>query len=111
MNSFALSTSYSLWLVIPCIVIAGAGAWWFYKGQVYKDQLSNLKRNILRGFRFTVLFLLFFLILDFAVKIVTNEKNKPIIVIARDNSESIVANADSMEIRTLYNEKLESISK
>jgi hypothetical protein len=66
------------------------------------NQRSKLITSILPIFRFTSVTLITLLLLDVFIKNSTTEVEKPIIIIAQDNSSSIIANKDSSEIKNKY---------
>lgn len=66
------------------------------------NQRSKLITTILPIFRFTSITLITLLLLDVFIKNSTTEVEKPIIIIAQDNSSSIIANKDSSEIKNNY---------
>jgi hypothetical protein len=65
-------------------------------------QRSKLIATILPIFRFSSITLITLLLLDIFIKNSTTEVEKPIIIIAQDNSSSIIANKDSSEIKNKY---------
>lgn len=63
------------------------------------------------GLRFVSIFLICFLLLEPMFKWVTQRKEKPIISIAIDNSESMVQNADSAYVRKQLKDDITALSK
>ena len=60
----------------------------------------------LAGLRFVSVSLIALLLLDIFIKRLVNETEKPVIILAQDNSSSIVAGKDSTEIKTEYTKAL-----
>jgi hypothetical protein len=59
--------------------------------------------------RFVLISLLAFLLLTPLIKTISHEKEKPIVIIAQDNSESIVVNKDSAFYRREYPSRLNAL--
>ena len=102
-------TEYSLWWIIPILIFAIAISWFAY----FYRQKSFSKRQsiILFSLRSIGSLLLLFLLLNPIVKKKTNQIEKPIIVIAQDNSASIIKTKDSLFYKNDYLNSLISLSK
>lgn len=92
------------WYYIPvCLLLAAGGAWLLYKSHPFTDE-QKAKRPwwvwTLTFFRFTTLFVLCCLLLEPLLKSYQRHIEKPIIIIAADASESVVANKDSAYYRS-----------
>lgn len=100
---------YPVWLVIPCIV-AGVG---YAVGMYYRDQrAAALPLWVLRTLavlRGMAVFIIALLLLGPLLRTTQKRTEKPIIIIAQDNSGSIPLNADSAFYRTTYLEHLEAL--
>lgn len=87
--------AYSSWALLLCPLLGGIYAFAFY----YKDKkTSSLPLYLLwiaAGLRFVLVTLLVFLFLAPLIRSTKNTVEKPIIIIAQDNSASIVAGKDS----------------
>lgn len=107
-----ISTAYSILWIIPCFIAAIAVAWFLYKKNPFGDEVK--KRSplyiILMVLRFATMFVLAFLLLAPFIKSSTKKVQKPIIVIALDNSESVKANKDSSFYKTEYPAKIKSLT-
>lgn len=102
-------TEYPWWSVILCI-LAGL----IYAGALYyRDRrFPELKRFVLYGMsvlRFVVVTVLCLLLLNPLLKSVDRKLEKPIVVLAQDNSESITATADSAYYKGEYKQQLEAL--
>lgn len=94
-------TSFFLpWLI--SLPVAAAVAWWLYSGKRATTQANRRQRTILAALRFMSMLLLCIMIFDITLKISNKQQKRPIIVLAQDNSSSIVANADSAWYKTDY---------
>jgi len=91
----SFNIAYSSWALLLCPLLGGIYAFGFY----YKDKktsgLSPLLRWLAAGLRFLLVTLLVFLFLAPLIRSRKNTVDKPIIIIAQDNSASIVAGKDS----------------
>ena len=63
------------------------------------------------GIRFLVVFILCFLLLEPMIKWVTERKEKPILVLAIDNSESMKQSKDSSYLNNLFGNDLASFKE
>lgn len=94
------------WLLPLLIFSAGSSvALYFFK----PDGYSNKVRIGLAALRFVILFLIGLFLLDPLVKYVSSEEEKPLFLIGIDQSESILANKDSSQIKELINSLKENV--
>ncbi len=102
-------TQYSLWFA-PCCILGGLlFALILYYGSQRNKELSKKVKYVLFALRtLLVAFLLFFL-LDPFIKRMVNEKEKPIIVVAQDNSSSLLNNKDSVFMKGEYLSSLKGL--
>ena len=101
-------TEYSLWWIIPIIIFTIAISWFIY---FYKQESFSKKQSIiLFSLRSIAILLLLFLLLNPIVKKRTNQIEKPIIVIAQDNSASIIKTKDSLFYKNDHLNSLISLS-
>jgi hypothetical protein len=100
---------YPWWFCIFCILTGIAYAVVLY----FRDKkLKELPLGIIRlmaAFRFIVITLMAFLLLSPLIKTMKRTVEKPVIVIAQDNSESLVAGKDSVFYKKEYKEKLQKL--
>ncbi len=84
-----LSLTYSFWWILLCILVGGLYAWIQYsKEAVWSPQLNYG----LAGLRWLLVTFLCFLLLEPYLNSVTNYFQKPLFVVAIDNSTSIISN-------------------
>ena len=99
---------YPLWFILFCLLIGGLFSFILY----YKNTPDNLKRNIvilLISLRFLLGTLIAFLLLAPLFLTHTRQTEKPLIVIAQDNSSSILLSSDSAYYKNEYLKKLTEI--
>ena len=89
-----ISTEYPIWLVVFCL-LAGLGYAFLLYGKPKQD-LNKTILYILFAFRFFAVSILCFFLLNPLIKNTTTYTEKPIIIIAADNSASITKNKDSV---------------
>jgi hypothetical protein len=98
MDNFKLLTQHSLWFIIFCL-LAGLGyAYLLYQ----KKSPWNKKTNyFLAGLRFLLVSILAFLLLGPLIKYFKNYTEKPTIVLAIDNSQSVALTSTPEELKSL----------
>lgn len=104
-----LIVEYPSWLIIFCLLFGATGAFFLY----YKTKRDDLKRWIMRlmiALRFLSITVISFLLLSPLIKKTTETIEKPIIIIAQDNSLSVVAGKDSSFYRNGYRSKLTALA-
>ena len=95
-------SNYPWYYTFLCMIAGLLYAFLLYFRDKKNNQRSKLITTILPIFRFTSITLITLLLLDVFIKNSTTEVEKPIIIIAQDNSSSIIANKDSSEIKNNY---------
>jgi len=105
-----LITEKPAWYTILCILLGVAYAFaLYYKDQSIPSEGRWLKRGLAAG-RALLVSLLAFLLLTPLIKSFSREVEKPIVILAQDNSESIVAGSDSAAIRKNYTEQFNGLA-
>lgn len=108
-----INTAYPLWWIIPCLLAAAGVTWLLYSKNPFGDDVN--KRSPLyiglMALRFTALFLIAFLLLSPFIKTSSRKVQKPVIVIALDNTESVTANKDSLFYTTDYPKKIAALTQ
>lgn len=102
-------TEESIWLLLPCLVIALLITLVLY----FRNQKFDFSRNvtiILAIIRFFSFFFLLFFLLSPLLKTVLKNTEKPIIVLAQDNSQSIILGKDSSYYKNEYVNSLKALS-
>ncbi|TAE84806.1 MAG: hypothetical protein EAY81_07190 [Bacteroidetes bacterium] len=104
-------TEYPFWLSFICILLAFAGSWFLYRNNPLKLD-GRWKKQLnwaLFAFRFFVLFILSFLLLGPLLNLVSTKTQKPIIVYAIDNSQSILLGHDAVSLKETFSKHFEKI--
>jgi hypothetical protein len=102
-------TEYPLWLSVFCILAGIAYAAVLYFRDKRLAEINKWLIRLMAFFRFVVITLLSFLLLSPLLKSVVREVEKPVIIIAQDNSESIVVGKDSNFYRNEYKQKMNAL--
>ncbi|OFY96230.1 MAG: hypothetical protein A2491_19730 [Bacteroidetes bacterium RIFOXYC12_FULL_35_7] len=102
-------TEYPLWFLIFCIGIAFMYAFLLYRKDSQFKETAPWIIKLLAGFRFIVVLVLSFLLLSPFIKYLTTYIEKPIILIAQDNSGSILFGKDSAYYKTKYKNDLNNV--
>ncbi len=98
-----------MWYVLLCLLIAGLGAFLLYRKDRNLAELSTLWKRVLAGLRFLSLFFLAFLLLEPLLEYSKKKVEKPIIVLAHDNSESMVFANDSVVVKSQLEESFNAL--
>lgn len=100
--NFSITTKYSLWLTFLCIGLAALYSYILYREDTKFEELTIWKVRTMMALRFATVFFLAFLLLSPMLKTLSRYIEKPILVIAQDNSESVAINKDSAFYRNEY---------
>lgn len=98
------------WLLLPGGIAALLLAIWLYRSDKTTRHLNSGVRYLLGALRFLALFTLIILLLKPLIKTLETEVEAPLIVIAQDNSESLLLGEDSAYINGLYKEQLRELA-
>jgi len=98
----SFTIAYSAWLLLLCPLIGAVYALAFYYKDKRTEELHPALKWGLTAFRFLLVTFLVFLFLSPLIKSNKNSVEKPIIIIAQDNSESVVTGKDSAFYRHAY---------
>lgn len=101
-----LISNYPWYYTLLCIV-----AGFVFSAMLYVRDKQNAERSKtllygLAALRFVSVSLIALLLLDIFIKRLVNETEKPVIILAQDNSSSIIAGKDSSDIKNDYNKAL-----
>ncbi len=102
-------TEYPLWFILFCIVAGIVYSGILYYRDKKLNELSVWMVRMMATFRFSVVTTLSFLLLSPLLKTVTREVEKPVIIVAQDNSESLVVGKDSAFIKKEYKQNLQKL--
>jgi hypothetical protein len=96
-----LFTGQPSWLSIICLLLAGGYAVGLYFRDI-KNEFPLYLKIILGIARFISIFLISFMLLSPFIRSILKEKEKPLILFAVDNSQSILLNRDSADYRDAF---------
>ncbi len=97
---------YSYWWVIPMLLVSGGVAYFKFKKISKLPDISRGINLLISSLRFLSVFLLLFLLLKPTLTFLRQLKEKPFIIVAQDNSASLLNNKDSSYYRNEYEEFL-----
>jgi hypothetical protein len=105
-----LFTGQPSWLIIFCLLLAIGYAIGLYFRDT-KNEFQIFLKALLGITRFIAVFLISFMLLSPFVRSISKEKEKPVIIIAVDNSQSLLLNADSIEYKTNFLRDVDRLSE
>jgi hypothetical protein len=110
---FLIQTSYSAWFIPICLILGAGFTFLFYQKSNFQknNRFFSFPNVLLSGFRFVVLTLLCYFLLSPFIKRTFERKEKPIIIIAADNSKSIKLNKDSAYYSGPYQNDIKRLEK
>lgn len=97
---------YSYWWILPMLSLSGAVAYLKFRKISKLPDFSFGLALFIASLRFLVTFILLVLLLNPALSFVRNIEEKPLLIVAGDNSVSIPRNKDSLYYQTEYKESL-----
>ncbi len=103
-----LYTYHPAWIFVACLLAALYSVGLYYREKVLSDLNKKIKWA-LAATRFLTVFFIAILLLGIIFEGFDSKKEKPLLFIAQDNSESIVQNKDSVYYKTKYLESLEEL--
>ena len=94
-------TSYPAWYILLCLGLAlvYAGVLYFRNQIINPEKGQHWLKYLLAGFRFLAVFFIALMLLEPLLLYTRNETEKPLLVLAIDNSESMVSSKDSQQIK------------
>lgn len=103
----SLVTEYPLWFLFFCLLLGGLYAYVLYYSDKKLEFSSTLNR-ILASLRFVLISFIAFLLLSPLFKSIVKEHEKPVIIVAVDNTLSILINKDSAYYATKFKDDFEN---
>lgn len=97
------------WYLLLCILAGAVYAGVLYFREAKLNEISLWLRGTMAVFRFLLVSFLAFLLMSPLLKTIFREVEKPVIVIAQDESESLVMGKDSSFNKTDYPKKLQAL--
>ncbi len=107
---FQLITESPAWLSVFCVLAGALFALLLYRKDKNMGEVKSWLRWLMMSLRFVVITLLSFLLLTPLLRTLTRQIEKPIVIIAQDNSESIITNKDTTFLRGKYRADLLAIA-
>ncbi len=104
-----LVASHSLYWFLLIIGLAFSITYFIYFKSLQNQELSVSKVYLLSGLRLFILISLGFLLLGPLIRIIKAEIQKPVIIYAQDNSESMLLSADSTYLRDSFPAKVSKL--
>lgn len=103
--------TYPAWYILLCLVAGALYAGLLYYRETRFEELSKIWKRILAVSRFLVVSIIAFFLLQPLVKTENRRVEKPVVVIAQDNSSSILQNSDSSFYSTEYLSSIQQLQK
>jgi hypothetical protein len=100
---------YPWYFTAFCFLLAAGYSLLLYRRNKLLSDVPLWLKRFMAAFRFTAVFILSFLLLSPLLRNISRQVEKPVIIVAQDNSESLVAGKDSSFYRNEYREKLRSL--
>ncbi len=100
---------YPSWFVIFCLIAGFGYAFILYRKDRKFSEINIWLVRIMATFRFLVVAFLCFLLLSPLLKTVNRSIEKPVIIVAQDNSESLVVGKDSGFYKKEYKQNLQKL--
>lgn len=107
--SIKILTEYPLWFSLFCVLLGAVYAFILYRKEDKLKEAKGWVVKLMAATRFLLVSILAFLLLSPFVKTLFNKIEKPVIIIAQDNSSSILLNKDSVFYKTEYLQKLANL--
>ena len=101
-------SNYPWYYTLLCFVAGFVFSALLYVRDKQNAERSTILLYSLATLRFASISIIALLLLDVFMKRLVNETEKPVIILAQDNSSSLVAGKDSSEIKTEYTKALTS---
>jgi hypothetical protein len=102
-------TESPLWFTIFCIAAGLTYSYILYRKDKKFSELSVTLIRLMGSFRFLAVTIISFLLLSPLLKITNRSVEKPVIVVAQDNSESIACGKDSSFYKGQYKQNLQKL--
>jgi hypothetical protein len=103
-------THYSLWFVPLCFAVGVLFAWLMYTASDKDKELKPWIKYSLFACRMLLVTALCFFLLNPLIKRMINEKEKPVIIVAQDNSSSLLNAKDSSFVKNEFVKQLKNIA-
>ena len=109
MGSFSLYTEYPWWFYSFCILAGAVYSFILYRKEKRFDETPKWIRMGMPVLRFIAVTFIAFFLLSPLLKNISRTVEKPIIIFAQDNSESVTVGKDSLFYKTKYIENVSEL--
>ncbi len=106
---FNLITEYSIFLLVPCLVLAFLYSWLFYRRDESLSEVPSVLKKILRIVRFVLVAVLAFFLLSPMLRYFSTSVQKPLVIFAIDNSQSVILGKDSSFYKENFRKQVEQL--
>ncbi|HKR06374.1 MAG TPA: hypothetical protein VJY62_17195 [Bacteroidia bacterium] len=100
--NFEIVTEKPWWFILFCFALGFLYALVLYRKENLLHDVRPWLKKLMAAFRFIVVSFLAFLLLSPLIRTVFREVEKPIIIVAQDNSQSVLTGTDSAAFRKSY---------
>lgn len=104
--TFSLYTDYPMWFYGFCILAGAVYSFLLYRKEKRFDETLKWVRRAMPVLRFVAVTFIAFFLLSPLLKNVSRTVEKPIVIFAQDNSESVTAGKDSSFYKNEYRQKV-----
>jgi len=111
LNTFQFTTEHNPWFILIGIAVAAIVSILLYRKDKKLTETKKWLITTLTIFRFICIFIICILLLNPLIKSGVRIKEKPIIIFAQDNSQSVALNKDSLYYTTEYPDKVKNMLK
>jgi hypothetical protein len=106
----AFITEFPVWFIIFCFILGAVYAFLLYFRDVKTAEFSSLVKKILFSLRFITVTFLSFLLLGPLLKSNSRKIEKPLIIFAIDNSQSLIIGKDSSYYRNDFPNQIKDVA-
>jgi len=103
-----MTFEYSPWLIIPSVAASAAASWWLYRNNPLRleGKTGVVVQRILMVVRFVLLFIMALLLTGPVSEWINERTQKPILVIASDNSQSVAGSREAAYYKSNFQSEL-----
>ncbi|MBQ19919.1 MAG: hypothetical protein CMD31_04095 [Flavobacteriales bacterium] len=111
LTAINITTDYPIWMPLLCFLLGAVYAGVLYYKESKLDAIAKWLKNSLLIFRFLAVSIIAFLLLSPFIKTIFNKTEKPIIIFAQDNSNSLLIHQDSAFYANNYLKELNALKE
>lgn len=111
LTAINITTDYPIWMILFCFLLGAIYAGVLYYKESKLDTIVKWLKNSLLIFRFLAVSIIAFLLLSPFIKTIFNKTEKPIIIFAQDNSNSLLIHQDSAFYANNYLKELNALKE